>query len=107
MITAEVLQRATLCNSERAATWAPVLSEAMGIFAIDSPARQAAFLAQIAHESGRLIYVRELWGPLPQQHAKGRRLQVPWPGPDPDHRPGELPRHCDWAAPVRAQCARL
>lgn len=67
MITAEVLQRATLCNSERAATWAPVLSEAMGIFAIDSPARQAAFLAQIAHESGRLIYVRELWGPMPQQ----------------------------------------
>lgn len=39
----------------------------MGIFAIDSPQRIAAFLAQIAHESGRLVYVRELWGPTPAQ----------------------------------------
>ena len=67
MIDASTLQRAIGCNSVRAGIWAPFLSEAMGIFAIDSPERKAAFLAQIAHESGRLAYVRELWGPLPQQ----------------------------------------
>lgn len=45
----------------------------MALYAIDSPARQAAFLAQIGHESGGLIYVRELWGPTPaQQGYEGR-----------------------------------
>lgn len=43
------------------------------MFDINSPAQQAAFLAQIAHESGRLVYVRELWGPTPaQQRYEGR-----------------------------------
>lgn len=27
----------------------------------------AAFLAQIGHESGQLVYVREIWGPTPVQ----------------------------------------
>lgn len=36
------------------------LNAAMATYAINTPARQAAFLAQIAHESGELRYVREL-----------------------------------------------
>jgi len=36
------------------------LIEAMDAFDIDTPQRQAAFLAQIAHESGSLRYVREI-----------------------------------------------
>ena len=36
------------------------LNRAMAEFGIDTPVRQAAFLAQIAHESGSLRYVREL-----------------------------------------------
>jgi putative chitinase len=32
----------------------------MAEFEINTPARQAAFLAQIGHESGQLLYVREL-----------------------------------------------
>ena len=36
------------------------LNAAMHEFEIDTPTRQAAFLAQIAHESGSLRYVREL-----------------------------------------------
>ena len=45
----------------------------MALYAIDSPKRQAAFIAQIGHESGRLIYVRELWGPTPaQERYEGR-----------------------------------
>ena len=57
----------------RAQTWADPLSAAMALYAIDSPKRQAAFIAQIGHESGRLIYVRELWGPTPaQERYEGR-----------------------------------
>lgn len=57
----------------RAQTWADPLSASMALYAIDSPARQAAFLAQVGHESGLLIYVRELWGPTPaQQGYEGR-----------------------------------
>jgi len=36
------------------------LNAACDEFAIDSPARRAAFLAQVAHESGSFHYVREL-----------------------------------------------
>jgi putative chitinase len=36
------------------------LTQAMEKYQINTPARQAAFLAQIAHESGSLKYVREI-----------------------------------------------
>ena len=36
------------------------LNETMDMFGIDTPARQAAFLAQVAHESGGFHYVKEL-----------------------------------------------
>lgn len=52
---------------KRATTWAEPITLAMRQFGIDTPERQAAFLAQIGHESGRLVYVRELWGPTTQQ----------------------------------------
>lgn len=39
--------------------WQP-LNRAMEEFSIDTPARQAAFLAQVAHESGSLRYTREI-----------------------------------------------
>jgi putative chitinase len=48
----------------------------MALYAIDSPARQAAFLAQIGHESGGLIYVRELWGPTPSQEGYEGRADL-------------------------------
>lgn len=38
----------------------PWINEAMERFGISTPIRQAAFLAQLAHESGQLRYVREL-----------------------------------------------
>jgi len=47
--------------------WASPLSQAMEEFNIDTPQRQAAFIAQVGHESGRLRYVREIWGPTPAQ----------------------------------------
>jgi putative chitinase len=45
----------------------PFLQQAIDEFGIDAPARQAAFLAQLAHESAQLKHMEELWGPTPAQ----------------------------------------
>src|SRR5712691_10673896 len=44
---------------ERLALFLEPLNAAMEEFGIDTPARQAAFLAQVTHESGELRYVLE------------------------------------------------
>lgn len=44
----------------KAGIFLPALNAAMAEFGINTPARQASFLAQLAHESGQLVYVREL-----------------------------------------------
>jgi len=44
-----------------------VLNKAMAEFGITTPQRVAAFLAQIAHETGQFQWLEELWGPTPQQ----------------------------------------
>lgn len=66
-MTPDVLARALRIPPARAAQWADAMSAAMALYAIDSAGRQAAFVAQVGHESGRLVYVRELWGPTPAQ----------------------------------------
>jgi len=38
-------------------------------FAIDTAERQAAFLAQVSHESNGFLWMREIWGPTPAQKA--------------------------------------
>ena len=43
------------------------IEHAMAVFEINNSARQAAFLAQIGHESGGLKWIREIWGPTPTQ----------------------------------------
>ena len=62
-------------NARRVATaYVGPLNEAMDAYDITTPRRQAAFLGQVAHESGQLQYTRELWGPTPAQAAyEGRR----------------------------------
>jgi putative chitinase len=45
----------------------PFLQAAMTEFAIEAPARAAAFLAQLAHESGQFRFMEELWGPTTAQ----------------------------------------
>ena len=72
----ETLAAALGVPSARAQTWADPLSAAMALYAIDSLKRQAAFLAQVGHESGRLIYVRELWGPTPAQDGYEGRADL-------------------------------
>lgn len=52
-----IMPYATAANC---ALYAPLLDAAMAEFLIDTPVRQAAFLAQLAHESGSLRYNTEL-----------------------------------------------
>lgn len=60
--------------SQRAGVFVPALNRAMQRYQINTPARQAAFLAQIGHESGQLKWVKELWGPTPaQSRYEGRK----------------------------------
>lgn len=59
MTPATLLQIMPLAGA-RVETFADPLTEAMIEFLIDSPRRQAAFLAQICHESGSLRYTEEI-----------------------------------------------
>jgi predicted chitinase len=54
-------------------TYFPFLQAAMTEFEIDRPAREAAFIAQLAHESGELRFMEEIWGPTAAQ----RRYEPP------------------------------
>lgn len=61
MILLEDLQ--AICprtKSGRLAVFVEPLNDAMAEFEINTPEREAAFLAQLAHESGGFVYVREL-----------------------------------------------
>ena len=50
------------------------LNQAMAEFEINTPIRQAAFIAQILHETGGLRYMIELWGPTDtQKRYEGRK----------------------------------
>jgi putative chitinase len=66
-MTPQTLAAALGVPVSRTLNWADPISAAMALWGIDTDARQAAFLAQIGHESERLVYVRELWGPTPAQ----------------------------------------
>ena len=50
------------------------LNEYMEAYEVNTPGRQAMFIAQIAHESGELRYTREIWGPTAaQKRYEGRK----------------------------------
>lgn len=66
-ITAQQLLQILPNASQRAGVFAPVLNTAMQRYQIVGAPRVSAFIAQIGHESGQLIYIRELWGPTHAQ----------------------------------------
>jgi putative chitinase len=73
MITAEQLRAALAIPLDRAQRWVDAINSAMDEFDINTPERVAAFIAQVGHESGRLLYSREIWGPTPvQEKYEGR-----------------------------------
>lgn len=79
MMTPLDLATATGASVTRATTNLPYLQDAMDLFQIDTPARRAAFLANIGHESGGLRYSEEIWGPTSQQKRYERDVVAPWP----------------------------
>ena len=66
----EQLKKIVPYAGPRAGIFLGPLNDAMDEFGIDTPARQAAFVAQIAHESGSFRYVREI---ASGQAYEGRR----------------------------------
>lgn len=57
----------------RSSTWVQPLQATCDKYYINTPLRIAAFLATVGVESGRLVFVREIWGPtLAQQGYEGR-----------------------------------
>lgn len=58
---------------DKAREWEPFLNAAMTEFEINTPLRQAAFIAQVLHESGMLKWTSEIWGPtLAQRNYENR-----------------------------------
>lgn len=76
-MTPETLQAAVEgCTPQRAEDWADPLTTAMQVFEINTPKRQAAFLAQVGHESLGLKFTTELWGPTAAQANYEGRLAL-------------------------------
>jgi putative chitinase len=68
MLTSEQLQSIMpRLSAARNSELLPFLTSAMAEFAIEAPARAAAFLAQLAHESGQFRFMEEIWGPTDAQ----------------------------------------
>jgi putative chitinase len=74
VITPDLLRAAVGCTAERAVTFAGPLSEACALFEINTPARLAAFLTNVGHESGSFRWLAEIWGPTDaQKRYEGRK----------------------------------
>ena len=70
MITGTQLQSIMPFAKARIPSFVAPLNAAMYEFHINSPLRQAAFIAQIAHESGELRYVEEIASGIAYEHRK-------------------------------------
>lgn len=66
-LTADQLSAAAGTSLMRASKWLMPIKDTCETFSITSQARFCMFIAQVSHESGRLCYGREVWGPTPAQ----------------------------------------
>lgn len=68
MVTEEALAKIMPhLSAEKRAKYFPFLKQAMDEFEINTPLREAAFLAQVAHESAEFRFMEEIWGPTAAQ----------------------------------------
>ncbi len=80
-MTPQELLRVMPHAGERVNTFAAPLTAAMAEYGIDTPQRKAAFLAQLAHESGSLRYVREIADGMAYEGRKDLGNVQPGDGP--------------------------
>lgn len=66
-MTPDLLQACWGCSSTAAYQFAGPLTRAMERYGINRLVLQAAFLAQVGHESGCGRWTKEIWGPTPAQ----------------------------------------
>lgn len=77
MVTeAELRQVMPRLSPAKLAAYLPHLQQAMREFKIAGRLREAAFLAQLAHESGEFRWVEEIWGPTPAQRRYEDRADL-------------------------------
>lgn len=85
-ITARLLQRSMGIPAARAQLWVEPMAAACDMAEIHTVARWAAWVGQIGHETGRLRYTAEIWGPTAAQQryepvtSLSRRLGNTQPG---------------------------
>lgn len=75
-MTPEQLAACTGANLARAKLWLAPITEAMAEYHITTLAREAAFLAQVGHETMGLVYAKELWGPTAAQRGYEGRADL-------------------------------
>lgn len=68
-LTPQIVASGTGAATSRAAIFAPFIQVSCEHYGITEPLDVAAFLAQTGHESGHLIYTREIWGPTAAQRS--------------------------------------
>jgi putative chitinase len=78
-INADQLVACTRCTFMRANMWLDPINAAMSMFEIYTLPRIGMFLANVGHESGRLMFSREIWGPTASQVRYERDFTAPWP----------------------------
>ncbi|WP_036665006.1 glycoside hydrolase family 19 protein [Paludibacterium yongneupense] len=73
MIGTNLIAAGTGCTPAAAVKYQAALSAAADKFQINTARRLAAWLANVGHESGGLVYAAEIWGPTAlQQHYDAR-----------------------------------
>lgn len=75
MIRSQLLA-ALPCGPRAADIWIGPVSSACHEWDINTPARMAAFLAQIGHETACFQFLRELWGPTATQEGYEGRADL-------------------------------
>jgi Predicted chitinase len=78
-LTVVQLALATGAQRSRASAMFEGLNDAIELFNINTEARVGMLLTNVGHETLRLRYLSEVWGPTKQQRRYERDFTKPWP----------------------------
>lgn len=86
LITLDQLKAIFPQLSKNASDFIPHLNKFLPLYGINTPERISMFIAQAGHESGQFKYVKEIWGPTPQQKRYERDFSAPWTANNPTNK---------------------